>query len=79
MSGWRRPPAIEKAASKGGRRWNLALGRRERNDRNAHDEAALNIGKFNSPREVPMRSVLLFLIGVPVPVILLLALCTHHF
>jgi len=26
-----------------------------------------------------MRSVLLWLIGVPVPIILLLALCTHHF
>jgi len=26
-----------------------------------------------------MRSVLLWLIGVPIPIILLLALCTHHF
>jgi len=26
-----------------------------------------------------MRSILLFLVGVPVPIILLLALCTHHF
>jgi hypothetical protein len=28
---------------------------------------------------VAMRSVLLWLIGVPIPLILLLALCTHHF
>jgi len=26
-----------------------------------------------------MRSILLWLIGVPVPIILLLAFCTHHF
>jgi len=26
-----------------------------------------------------MRSILLFAIGVPIPVILLLAFCTHHF
>jgi hypothetical protein len=26
-----------------------------------------------------MRSALLWLIGVPIPIILLLALCTHHF
>jgi len=25
-----------------------------------------------------MRSMLLWLIGIPVPIILLLALCTHH-
>jgi len=29
--------------------------------------------------EVSMRSILLFFVGVPVPIILLLALCTHHF
>jgi hypothetical protein len=29
--------------------------------------------------ESAMRSVLLWLIGVPLPVILLLAFCTHHF
>lgn len=29
--------------------------------------------------ESVMRSVLLWLVGVPIPVILLLALCTHHF
>jgi hypothetical protein len=28
--------------------------------------------------EVAMRSVLLWLIGVPIPLILLLAFCTHH-
>jgi hypothetical protein len=26
-----------------------------------------------------MRSILLWVIGVPIPIILLLALCTHHF
>jgi hypothetical protein len=26
----------------------------------------------------PMRSILLFAIGVPLPIILLLAFCTHH-
>lgn len=26
-----------------------------------------------------MRSVFLWLIGIPIPIILLLALCTHHF
>jgi hypothetical protein len=26
-----------------------------------------------------MRSIFLWLIGVPLPIILLLALCTHHF
>jgi hypothetical protein len=28
---------------------------------------------------VAMRSILLWLIGVPIPIILLLAFCTHHF
>lgn len=28
---------------------------------------------------VVMRSILLWLIGIPIPIILLLALCTHHF
>jgi hypothetical protein len=26
-----------------------------------------------------MRSVLLYFIGIPIPIILLLAFCTHHF
>jgi len=26
-----------------------------------------------------MRSILLFFIGVPIPIILLLAMCSHHF
>jgi len=26
-----------------------------------------------------MRSVLLWLIGIPIPIILLIAFCTHHF
>ena len=29
--------------------------------------------------ETTMRSILLWAIGVPVPIILLLAFCTHHF
>jgi hypothetical protein len=29
--------------------------------------------------ESAMRSVILWAIGVPLPLILLLALCTHHF
>ena len=29
-------------------------------------------------REI-MRSILLWLIGIPLPIILLLAVCTHHF
>jgi hypothetical protein len=29
--------------------------------------------------EALMRSILLFAVGVPIPVILLLAFCTHHF
>jgi hypothetical protein len=28
--------------------------------------------------EKVMRSILLWLIGIPLPIILLLALCTHH-
>lgn len=36
-----------------------------------HNTIALKDGR--------MRSVLLWLIGVPIPIILLLALCTHHF
>ena len=28
--------------------------------------------------EIAMRSILLWLIGIPLPIILLLALCTHH-
>jgi hypothetical protein len=28
---------------------------------------------------VNVRSILLWLIGIPIPIILLLALCTHHF
>lgn len=32
----------------------------------------------NEEAEV-MRSILLYLIGIPIPIILLLVLCTHHF
>jgi hypothetical protein len=30
-------------------------------------------------RSNPMRSIILWLIGIPIPIILLIALCTHHF
>jgi len=30
-------------------------------------------------RRVSMRSIVLWLIGIPIPIILLIALCTHHF
>jgi len=26
-----------------------------------------------------MRSILFYVIGIPIPIILLIALCTHHF
>ena len=29
--------------------------------------------------EYSMRSIFLWLIGIPIPIILLLAFCTHHF
>jgi len=32
-----------------------------------------------SSGEPTMRSILLFAIGIPLPIILLLAFCTHHF
>ncbi len=32
-----------------------------------------------SERGFPMRSILLLFLGVPLPIILLLAFCTHHF
>jgi hypothetical protein len=31
------------------------------------------------PTETAMRSILLYVIGIPIPIILLIALCTHHF
>jgi len=30
-------------------------------------------------RKRTMRGILLWLIGIPIPIILLLAVCTHHF
>lgn len=30
-------------------------------------------------KEITMRSILLYFIGVPIPIILLIALFTHHF
>jgi hypothetical protein len=35
-------------------------------------------GLRRSHPEVAMRSIVLALIGVPIPIILLLAFCTHH-
>ncbi len=29
--------------------------------------------------EPSMRSILLYFIGIPIPIILLLAMCSHHF
>jgi len=39
------------------------------------------IEAFRAGKEetVAMRSILLWLIGIPIPIILLLAFCTHHF
>jgi hypothetical protein len=37
-----------------------------------------DLGRDTRP-EAFMRSILLFAIGIPVPIILLLAFCTHHF
>lgn len=34
--------------------------------------------KRGDKETVAMRSILLWLIGVPIPIILLLAFCTHH-
>lgn len=45
----------------------------------------MNRGGLQSPDEPvlkwenAMRSILLMLLGVPLPIILLLAFCTHHF
>jgi hypothetical protein len=33
----------------------------------------------NLHRDPEMRSILLMFLGVPLPIILLLAFCTHHF
>jgi hypothetical protein len=33
----------------------------------------------STTRNTPMRSIFLYLIGIPIPIILLLAFCTHHF
>ena len=37
------------------------------------------MGADTSSGESIMRSILLFAIGIPLPIILLLAFCTHHF
>jgi hypothetical protein len=37
------------------------------------------VARAGKKETVVMRSILLWLIGVPIPIILLLALCTHHF
>jgi hypothetical protein len=40
---------------------------------------ALDVEPAFREQEPAMRSILLYLIGIPIPIILLLALCTHHF
>jgi hypothetical protein len=43
-------------------------------------ERQINFAPTQQGREESdMRSMLLWFIGVPIPIILLLALCTHHF
>jgi hypothetical protein len=84
MSGWRAPSSqdqapIEKAASKGGRLSTLAAGPRSRNGQERARKGCVEQGSVQQSKEVLMRSVLLYLIGIPIPIILLLALCTHHF
>jgi hypothetical protein len=41
-------------------------------------QRAALVDVFAPATEVLMRSILLWAIGVPLPVILLLAFCTHH-
>ena len=38
----------------------------------------LSVGAANE-EAIVMRSILLWLIGIPIPIILLIAFCTHHF
>ncbi|HXA40836.1 MAG TPA: hypothetical protein VNW53_17685 [Phenylobacterium sp.] len=60
-----------------------ARGESEIQDRQADRLGERRSGWGVCPRlfnqEAVMRSILLFAIGVPLPVILLLAFCTHHF
>jgi hypothetical protein len=44
---------------------------------NVRSRAAFN-RVFTGKAEVIMRSILLWAVGVPIPLILLLAFCTHH-
>jgi hypothetical protein len=37
------------------------------------------LAHHRTTEETTMRSILLYLIGVPLPIILLLAMCSHHF
>ncbi len=37
------------------------------------------MGALEWGAENRMRSILLYFIGVPIPIILLLAMCSHHF
>jgi hypothetical protein len=41
--------------------------------------AAARWSEVDTETERTMRSILMYLIGIPIPIILLLALCTHHF
>ena len=42
-------------------------------------ERIIHMGERVTTETLVMRSILLWLIGVPIPIILLLAFCTHHF
>jgi hypothetical protein len=33
----------------------------------------------NTTGAISVRSIFLYLLGIPIPIILLLAFCTHHF
>ena len=43
------------------------------------DTGSQRLSASGECKEFVMRSILLWLIGIPIPIILLLALCTHHF
>jgi hypothetical protein len=41
--------------------------------------AKVELRRQHTAGRLVMRSILLMFLGVPLPIILLLALCTHHF
>jgi hypothetical protein len=42
-------------------------------------QGAARFGEPDTWRGFSMRSIILYAIGIPIPIILLLAFCTHHF